>query len=97
VRRREHGRGAVAGVADTGPQGVPERDGGFPLHVVEVAVAAGQRQPVRLDYLALTDPKLGPVTAQGEARLLVAAAVGSTRLIDNVPVLLGTAAKHATG
>jgi len=60
----------------------------------EVLAAA---EGVRLDYLALTDPKLGPVTAQGEARLLVAAAVGSTRLIDNVPVLLGTAAKHATG
>jgi pantoate--beta-alanine ligase len=43
---------------------------------------------VALDYLALTDPALGPAPVSGPARLLVAARVGSTRLIDNVPVLL---------
>jgi len=43
---------------------------------------------VRVDYLALTDPLLGPAPAEGEARLLVAARVGATRLIDNVPVRL---------
>ena len=41
---------------------------------------------VRLDYLALTDPLLGPAPATGPARLLVAARVGSTRLIDNIPL-----------
>ena len=41
---------------------------------------------VRLDYLALTDPLLGPAPATGPARLLVAARVGATRLIDNVPL-----------
>ncbi|MGK5110629.1 pantoate--beta-alanine ligase [Geodermatophilus sp. CPCC 205506] len=41
------------------------------------------------DYLELTDPDLGPVPAAGPARLLVAARAGSTRLLDNVPVLLG--------
>src|SRR5436190_418613 len=39
---------------------------------------------VDLDYLALTAPDLGPAPEIGEARLLVAARVGSTRLIDNV-------------
>jgi pantoate--beta-alanine ligase len=43
---------------------------------------------VQVDYLALTDPLLGPAPAEGPARLLVAARVGGTRLIDNVPVLL---------
>jgi pantoate--beta-alanine ligase len=38
---------------------------------------------VELDYLALTDPDLGPAPRHGPARLLIAARVGSTRLIDN--------------
>jgi pantoate--beta-alanine ligase len=42
--------------------------------------------PVDLDYIALTDPALGPAPARGPARLLVAARVGTTRLIDNMPV-----------
>lgn len=43
---------------------------------------------VAVDYLELTDPELGPAPARGEGRLLVAAHVGTTRLIDNVKVLL---------
>jgi pantoate--beta-alanine ligase len=40
----------------------------------------------KLDYLAVTDPLLGPAPAHGPARMLVAAWVGGTRLIDNVPL-----------
>ncbi|NUT32820.1 MAG: pantoate--beta-alanine ligase, partial [Hamadaea sp.] len=43
---------------------------------------------VEVDYLDLRSPDLGPAPAIGEARLLVAARVGTTRLIDNVPVQL---------
>lgn len=42
----------------------------------------------KLDYLVLTDPELGPAPTAGPARLLVAAWVGATRLIDNAPVTL---------
>ncbi|MFI1995132.1 pantoate--beta-alanine ligase [Actinoplanes sp. NPDC020271] len=43
---------------------------------------------VRLDYLELTGADLGDVPVEGPARLLVAAGVGATRLIDNVPIVL---------
>ena len=49
---------------------------------------------LEVDYLALVDPHtLADVDddADGEALLAVAARVGSTRLIDNVPVTLGRA------
>ncbi len=51
--------------------------------------------PLRLDYLALVDQDtFEPVPDEftGEARLLVAARVGATRLIDNTPLHLGPGA-----
>ncbi|GLY68565.1 pantoate--beta-alanine ligase [Amycolatopsis taiwanensis] len=44
---------------------------------------------VAVDYLELRGTDLGPAPVDGEARLLVAARVGRTRLIDNAAVLLG--------
>jgi pantoate--beta-alanine ligase len=41
-----------------------------------------------VDYLALTDPSLDAPPHRGEARLLVAAQVGATRLIDNIGLTL---------
>jgi len=58
------------------------RDGADgPALLAAAAAALGNR--VELDYLALTDPDLGPAPGHGPARLLIAARVGSTRLIDN--------------
>ncbi|MGQ0775629.1 MAG: pantoate--beta-alanine ligase [Pseudonocardiales bacterium] len=48
-----------------------------------------QQPAVAVDYLALRDCELGPAPERGPARLLVAATVGNTRLIDNVGVYLG--------
>ncbi|MBW9204499.1 pantoate--beta-alanine ligase [Mumia sp. zg.B17] len=42
-----------------------------------------------VDYLTLRSPELGELVAGSEARLLVAARLGSTRLIDNIAVRLG--------
>lgn len=55
--------------------------------------AATAEPPVVLDYLALVDPADFTEAADdhtGEAILAVAARVGTTRLIDNMPVTFGT-------
>ncbi|WP_201787620.1 pantoate--beta-alanine ligase, partial [Rathayibacter tanaceti] len=59
---------------------------------VEEAEAVAQSEPlVKLDYLVVVNPAtLLPVDAdhRGPALVLVAAIVGTTRLLDNGPILL---------
>jgi pantoate--beta-alanine ligase len=60
-----------------------------PDAVLKAARAVLDAEPgVRLDYLELRAADLGPAPVRGAARLLVAARVGPTRLIDNVAVML---------
>ncbi|MDX3530596.1 pantoate--beta-alanine ligase [Streptomyces sp. ID05-39B] len=56
--------------------------------------AARMKPPLKLDYLALVDPSdFGDIDDDftGEAVLAVAARVGTTRLIDNLPLTFGAA------
>jgi pantoate--beta-alanine ligase len=45
---------------------------------------------IDVDYLEVRDPGLGPVPVHGPARLLVAARLGNTRLLDNVAIEIST-------
>ncbi|HEU4513572.1 MAG TPA: pantoate--beta-alanine ligase [Nocardioidaceae bacterium] len=78
---------ALAAGRDAGPEGAD---------AVLTAAHAELRKPdaqgVDVDYLALTAPDLGDAPDTGEARLLVAARVGTTRLIDNTALTLGAPA-----
>ncbi|MFC4019779.1 pantoate--beta-alanine ligase [Micromonospora sp. GCM10011542] len=72
---------AGAQAADAG------RDAGAVLAAAHAAFGAGT-PGARLDYLVLTDPELEPGPVSGPARLVIAAWVGGTRLIDNAAIRL---------
>jgi pantoate--beta-alanine ligase len=79
---------ALAAGRDAGPDG-----GDAVLAAAHAELRKPDAEGVDVDYLELTAPDLGDAPDTGEARLLVAARVGTTRLIDNTALTLGAPAR----
>jgi len=47
---------------------------------------------IDVDYLEVRDPWLGPAPSSGPGRLLIAARLGNTRLLDNIAIDIGASA-----
>ncbi|MHA7650197.1 pantoate--beta-alanine ligase [Mycobacterium sp. ML4] len=65
---------------------------------LDAASAVLQATPgLEVDYLQLRDTQLGPVPTNGSGRLLIAARLGTTRLLDNVAIQIGSFAGTTSG
>lgn len=64
-------------------------EGAAPAHIQEAGAEFLRLAPgVELEYVVVRGTDLGPAPRTGAGRALIAARVGSTRLLDNGPVLL---------
>lgn len=68
--------------------------GGVDAILATARAVLAERPEIVVDYLEVRSPELGDPPSHGDGRLLVAARFGSTRLLDNVGVAIGTGFLH---
>ena len=64
--------------------------GGAPAALEAARAVLDAASGLTVDYLELRDPELGPLRPDRPGRLLVAARLGGTRLLDNVAIEIGS-------
>ncbi len=70
--------------------GAHAASGGADAIIATASAVLAHSPEIEVDYLEVRGTDLGPAPTHGDGRLLVAARLGSTRLIDNVGVAVGT-------
>ncbi len=72
--------------------GMYAASGGTPAALDAARAVLEEVPAIDVDYLQVRDPALGPAPAEGMARMLLAARLGVTRLLDNIAIDIGSIA-----
>ena len=72
--------------------GMYAASGGTPAALDAARAVLDEVPAIEVDYVQVRDPALGPAPDEGMARMLLAARLGTTRLLDNIAIDIGSSA-----